>query len=357
MDEANPWLPLVARTRPNGLPTVNNASSPSEAASQAPHMVEPSLVQDDGTTILGFKMKGSWLFSIAIAAIFISSTVWVLTKPHLPFSADDPRLTPGDAERGRLVFAAGDCGSCHASPGQPDRLRLGGDLALASPYGTFRTPNISPDRESGIGSWSVADLANALVAGVSPAKKHYYPVFPYASYTGMKIDDIRDLYAFLRTLEPVADHPQPHDIALLFRIRRFVGLWKFLFFNEGRSEGTLNGDPLHDRGAYLVEVVGHCAECHSSRNVFGAIEPITRFAGGVSAEGVGFNPNITPGGIGSWSENDITMMLRSGKTPDHGYVGWSMADVVRNTAELTEADRIAVARYLKSLPPRPTAHP
>ncbi|EJC84037.1 cytochrome c, mono- and diheme variants family [Rhizobium leguminosarum bv. trifolii WSM2297] len=298
------------------------------------------------------------LFSITIAAVVVvSSVTWLVTRPHPPFAAGDPRLTPGDVERGRLVFAAGGCASCHASPGQSDRLKLGGDLALASPYGTFRTPNISPDRQAGIGSWSVVDLANALIAGVSPEGQHYYPVFPYASYTGMTLDDVKDLYAFLHTLEPVADRPQPHDINLLFRIRRFVGLWKFLFFYEGQSEGMLNVNPEHHRGAYLVEVLGHCAECHASRNVFGAIKPKTRLAGGVSSEGVGFNPNITPAGIGSWSENDIVEMLKSGKTRDHGYVGWSMADVVKNTAELPEEDRIAIARYLKSLPPRPTPHP
>ncbi len=303
-------------------------------------------------------LTGARLFLIAIAAILIVvSTTWLLTRPHQPFSADDPRLTPGNAERGRLVFAAGGCASCHASPGQPDRLKLGGDLGLASPYGTFRIPNISPDPLAGIGSWSVADLANALVAGVSPSGQHYYPVFPYPSYTAMTLDDIRDLYAFLHTLEPIADRPQPHDLAPAFRIRRFVGFRKFLFFHERRSEGLLNGDPVHDRGAYLVEVLAHCAECHSSRNIFGAIKPKTRFAGGVSSEGVGFNPNITPDGIGSWSDNDFVEMLKSGKTPDHGYVGWSMADVVRNTSELPDADRVAIARYLKSLPPRPTPHP
>ncbi|EGE59442.1 UNVERIFIED_ORG: mono/diheme cytochrome c family protein [Rhizobium esperanzae] len=303
-------------------------------------------------------LKGTGPFSFAIVAILVIATlVWFVTKPHPLFAAGDPRLTPGDAERGRLVFAAGGCASCHASPGQPDRLKLGGDLALASPYGTFRVPNISPDPQAGIGSWSVADLANALIAGVSPSGRHYYPVFPYASYTGMTLDDVRDLYAYLHTLRPVAERPQPHDIDPIFRIRRFVGFWKLLFFHQGRPGGNPFGDPMHDRGAYLVEALGHCAECHSSRNIFGAIKPKTRFAGGVSSEGVGFNPNITPEGIGSWSEQDIAEMLRSGKTPDHGYVGWSMADVVENTSELPEPDRIAMARYLKSLPPRPTPHP
>ncbi|ANL25385.1 MULTISPECIES: cytochrome c [Rhizobium] len=303
-------------------------------------------------------LRGARLFSTAVAAVLlVLLSTWLLTRPHPRFAAGDPTLTPGDAGRGRLVFAAGGCASCHASPGQPDRLRLGGDLALASHYGTFRVPNISPDPEAGIGSWSVADLANALISGVSPSGQHYYPAFPYASYTGMMLDDIRDLYAFLHTLSPVPERPQPHEISLLFRIRRFVGFWKLLFFHEGRSEGARNGDPVHDRGAYLVETLGHCAECHSSRNIFGAVKPKTRFAGGVSSEGVGFSPNITPTGIGSWSQQDVVEMLYSGRTPDHGYVGWSMVDVVENTAELPEADRLAIARYLKSLPPRPTPHP
>ncbi|MBB4574873.1 cytochrome c [Rhizobium lentis] len=303
-------------------------------------------------------LEGTRPVSFAIVAILVIATlVWFVTRPHPLFAAGDSGLTPGDAERGRLVFAASGCASCHASPGQPDRLKLGGDLALASPYGSFRVPNISPDPQAGIGSWSVADLANALIAGVSPSGQHYYPVFPYASYTGMTFDDVRDLYAYLHTLRPVAERPQPHDIDPMFRIRRFVGFWKLLFFHEGRPEGNAIGDPMHDRGTYLVEALGHCAECHSSRNIFGAIKPKTRFAGGVSSEGVGFNPNITPEGIGSWSEQEIAEMLRSGRTPDHGYVGWSMADVVENTSELPESDRIAMARYLKSLPPRPTPRP
>ncbi|MBX5179250.1 alkylated DNA repair protein [Rhizobium lentis] len=303
-------------------------------------------------------VKGARLFSTAVAAVLlVCLATWLLTRPHPRFAAGDPTLTPGDAERGRVVFAAGGCSSCHASPGQPDRLRLGGDLALASPYGTFRVPNISPDPVAGIGSWSVADLANALISGVSPSGQHYYPVFPYPSYTGMTLGDVRDLYAFLHSLSPVPERPQPHDISPLFRIRRFVGFWKLLFFHEGRSEAALSGDPVHDRGTYLVETLGHCAECHSSRNIFGALKPKTRFAGGVSSEGVGFNPNITPTGISSWSDQDVAEMLHSGRTPGHGYVGWSMADVVENTAELPEADRMAIARYLKSLPPRPTPHP
>ena len=110
----------------------------------------------------------------------------------------------GDPDRGRIVFAAADCGSCHASPGQTDRLRLGGGLALASPFGTFRVPNIWPDPDVGIGRWRTIDLANALLSGVAPSGQHLYPALPYTSYAGMSVDDIRDLMAFLRTLRPVS---------------------------------------------------------------------------------------------------------------------------------------------------------
>ncbi len=285
------------------------------------------------------------------------STLWVLSDATPRFNAEDNRIPAGDAARGKLVFIAADCASCHARPGQPDRLRLGGGLSLASPFGTFRVPNISPDPVDGIGTWSVTDLANALIAGVSPEHKHYYPAFPYPSYTGMALQDVADLYAYLRTLPPVAGRAPPHDLPLIFRYRRMIAGWKWLFFREGRSAASLTGEPVHDRGAYLVEVLGHCADCHSTRNVLGAIKPKTRFAGGPDPEGTGFVPNITPDGIGDWSEDDIVRALTTGDTPNHGRLGSSMTDVVANTASLPESDRRAIARYIKSLPARPTPKP
>jgi len=296
---------------------------------------------------------------ISVAVVAAGGIVaWTISKPLVPFQPDEPALAePGDPMHGELVFAAGDCASCHATPGQKDRLRLGGGLALSSPFGTFRPPNISPDPNDGIGLWSAADLANALIAGVSPEHQHYYPVFPYPSYTGMSLNDIRNLFAYLRTLPPVSGRPPKHNLFPLFQVRRFVGFWKLLFFRERRSAADLNGDPVHDRGAYLAESVAHCAECHSSRNVFGAIRLETRYAGGEDPEGTGFVPNITPASIGDWTVADIAEVLKSGNTPDHGRVGSSMADVVTNTAKLPAGDREAIATYIKSLPARPTPHP
>lgn len=301
----------------------------------------------------------AWMIGTIVAAAVIAAVVWVVTAPSLFASASLAQFsdTGGDAARGKFVFAAGDCASCHASPGQSDRLHLGGGLALASPYGTFRVPNISMDPVDGIGNWQTKDLANALLNGVSPNGSHYYPVFPYPSYSHMTSTDIQDLMAYLRTLPAVKQRPPPHDLALLFGIRRLVGFWKLAYFRPG----PIPADPAHDetwnRGRYLVEALGHCAGCHSSRDAFGGIRTSTRYAGGQDPEGAGFYPNITADRIGAWSEQELVEMLRTGNTPDHGRVGSSMAEVVTNTAMLPESDRQAIAHYIKSLPPRPTPHP
>jgi mono/diheme cytochrome c family protein len=285
-------------------------------------------------------------------------TVWVVTEPRPAFSKDDASLEQdGDPARGRLVFAAGDCASCHAGVGQSDRLRLGGGLALASPYGTFRPPNISMDKDDGIGSWRTRDLANALLSGVSPTGAHYYPSFPYPSYAKMTVADVRDLMAFLRTLPAVAGRAPPHDPTLLFRIRRFIGLWKLLYFDREPIVAEAGRSDSWNRGHYLVEALGHCAECHSTRDVLGGIKPETRFAGGTDPEGVGYFPNITASRIGDWTERDIAELLKTGNTPNHGRVGSSMTDVVTNTAMLPQSDRDAIAAYIKSIPARPTPSP
>lgn len=308
----------------------------------------------------GGMASAAWKFALGVllCAAGAGAVLWYMTAARPPFADRDRQFEgPGDVAHGELVFDAGDCASCHATPGQPDRLRLGGGMALASPFGTFRPPNISPDPVDGIGAWSVIDLANALIGGVSPRHDHYYPAFPFTSFTGMTAGDIRDLNAYLKTLPKVAGRAPPHSPAILFSIRRSVGIWKMMFFREGSTSAHLDGDPLHDHGAYLVESVSHCAECHSTRNAFGAIKPDTRFAGGIDPQGTGFVPNITQDRLSGWTENDIAVMLKTGETPNHGRVGSSMADVVANTAMLPDSDRQAIARYIKGLAPIATPHP
>jgi mono/diheme cytochrome c family protein len=163
--------------------------------------------------------------------------------------------------------------------------------------------------------------------------------------------------AYLRTLPAVHGRPPPHDINPLFRFRRVLGFWKLLFFDRSPIEPDGRHDAEWNRGRYLVDSIGHCAECHSARNWLGAVENSTRLAGGIDPTGTGFIPNITPRHIGSWSKQDIVEMLKTGNTPIHMRVGSSMSEVVTNTAMLPDSDLQAIAAYIKSLPPRPTPKP
>lgn len=237
-----------------------------------------------------------WAMTGVGSAALIAGVIWMITAPDLFANADLSGIFEGagNAERGKLVFAAGDCSSCHASPGQPDRLHLGGGLALASPYGTFRAPNISMDPIDGIGTWTTRDLANALLNGVSPDGSHYYPVFPYASFTHMSAADVEDLMAYLRTLAVVRGRPPEHELNPVFGIRRFVGFWKLLYFKPGPLSRDAARDEKWNRGRYLSEALAHCAECHSSRDTFGGIASATRYAGGQDPEGAGFYPISRP---------------------------------------------------------------
>jgi mono/diheme cytochrome c family protein len=173
----------------------------------------------------------------------------------------------------------------------------------------------------------------------------------------MRLDDVRDLMAYLRTLAPVAGRPPPHELSFPFTIRRAIGLWKLLYLDRTPIIPDNAHDAAWNRGHYLVVALGHCVECHSSRNLLGAVKSATRFAGGPDQEGVVYVPNITPDRIGHWTANDLVTVLTTGYTPDLRYVGSSMADVVSNTASLPESDRDAIASYVKALPPRPTPPP
>jgi mono/diheme cytochrome c family protein len=280
---------------------------------------------------------------------------WVVTIPGsaLPITSRAP-----NAANGAVVFNAGGCASCHAVPKQDDRTRLGGGLQLTTPFGTFSVPNISPDPSDGIGRWSEADFVTAMTKGTSPQGAHYFPAFPYATYQHAGIDDVRDLFAFLKTLPPVQGKAPPHRIAFPFNIRRNIGVWKLLFLDGKPFVPDASQSPQWNRGAYLVNALAHCAECHSPRNLLGGIVASRHFAGGPNPEGEGWVPNITQKGLADWSEKDIGYFLETGQTPDGDTIGGSMGNVIRNTSQLSPGDRAAMAAYLKSLPavdgpPRP----
>jgi mono/diheme cytochrome c family protein len=288
--------------------------------------------------------------AVMIAALAGLSVFWWLT---IPAAISVQSLSPYEADpaRGAVVFDAGGCSSCHAVPNQPDRLKLGGGLALKSPFGTFYVPNISPDPADGIGRWSEADFVTALIKGTSPSAEHYFPAFPYTSYQRARVEDIRDLFAYLKTLEPVSGRVRDHDLPFPFNIRRNVGIWKLLFLDGKPFVPDAAHSAQWNRGAYLVNGLGHCAECHSPRNFLGGIIAAQRLAGGPNPEGEGWVPNITQKGLGEWSLKDIDYFLETGNLPDGDNAGGSMARVIKNTSLLPAEDRAAMAEYLKSLPP------
>jgi mono/diheme cytochrome c family protein len=296
------------------------------------------------------KMLRRLLLLAVLAGIAGFGIFWWLTMPAAIASNSLPAYAPNLAN-GLTTFNAGGCSSCHAVPNQPDRLKLGGGLAIPSPFGTFNVPNISPDPNDGIGRWSEADFVTAVLKGTSPAGSHYFPAFPYASYQRARTEDIRDLFAYLKTLAAVSGRARDHELPFPFNIRRNVGVWKFLFMDGKPFVPDASRSASWNRGAYLVNGLGHCAECHSPRNFLGGIISAQRFAGGPNPEGEGWVPNITQKGLGEWSAQDIAYLLETGQMPDGDSVGGSMARVIKNTSQLSPENRAAMAEYLKSLPP------
>ena len=289
------------------------------------------------------------VIAVVLLAAIVAAALWFLTKPDTVTAAALGPRSP-DLANGKTMFWAGGCASCHATPKQEDKTQLGGGLALKTPFGTFHVPNISSDRDDGIGGWDEAQFVTAMMRGAADGE-HLFPAFPYPSYAHMRVDDVRDLFAFLKTLPPVKSSVPDHELKFPFNIRRGVGVWKLLFFDTTPFQPDPGKPAAWNRGAYLVNGPGHCAECHSPRNALGGIVKSQRFAGGPNPVGQGWIPNITQKGIGDYSESDIAEILTTGTTPTGDSVGGEMAKVVRSTSQLPKEDIAAIATYIKSLPP------
>ena len=265
-------------------------------------------------------------------------------------AADDETLA-----RGEYLLHAGGCISCHTGD-EDDAPPLAGGHALESPFGVFYSPNITPDTETGIGDWSDEDFLTAFWEGKNPDGDHYFPAFPYTSYTGMSRDDLLALKAYLFSIEPVRRENQEHDLWPIMSSRFAAGLWKARYFDDGRFEPDPEQSDEWNRGAYLVRHLGHCGECHTPRSSLGALETDEELAGNPELTEDESAPNITSdrdNGIGRWSVSDIDYFLEVGMLPDGDFTGSSMGPVIEdNTSHLTRDDRRAIAVYLKSVPPR-----
>ena len=250
-----------------------------------------------------------------------------------------------------MFYAAG-CVSCHGAD-----QTLAGGRPLATPFGMFYPPNITPDREHGIGAWTPEDFMRALREGVDPHGQHYYPAFPYTSYTQMTREDMLALYAYLMTQPASTRANRPHELPWFLSFRPLLRDWKAGRFSPGALPEDPAKSPQWNRGAYLARALGHCGECHTPRGLLGAPRAGRYLSGSRDGPEGRKVPNITPDpatGIGNWTEADLFAFLSTGRRPDGGYPGAFMLEVLGTSImPLTDYDRRALAIYLRSLPPVP----
>lgn len=254
----------------------------------------------------------------------------------------------GDVGRGAYLARASGCIACHTDTENGGRPLAGG-APLETAFGTFHAPNLTTDKTEGIGAWSIDDFARAVRQGVSPQGEPYYPSFPYGFYTRFSNQDIADLWAAFQTVPPVAQASKPQELGFPFNIRAGLHLWQGLYFEPGRFQPAPDRDKQYNRGAFLVEAAGHCAACHTSRNLMGALDEDAPLGGAESLPGGGSSPAIHADALKQqgWSVQDLAYALGSGITPDGDVLGASMGEVIREgTAFLSEEDRQAIATYL-----------
>ena len=254
------------------------------------------------------------------------------------------------AQRGQYLAQAGDCISCHTANGG---VPFAGGYRLDTPFGALLAPNITPDPKTGIGLWSADQFYRAMHEGVNRHGQDMYPAMPYDFYTRITREDSDAIYAYLRTLAPVVNAVNINQLHFPFNQRWSMAVWRELYFTEGTFKPDASKPASWNRGAYLVEGLGHCSSCHSPRNALGGIEKDKAYTG-ASIDGwfaLNLSSNLHTG-LGSWTAADIATYLKTGAVPGKTTALGPMAEVVRNsTSHLTDADLAAMAEYLKSIPP------
>lgn len=262
-------------------------------------------------------------------------------------SAADP--LPELIAYGKALVEAGDCAGCHtADPAKP----FAGGKRIDTPFGAIYAPNLTPDRDTGIGAWSDADFTRAVRYGIAPDGSNYYPAFPYPYFTRMTKDDTLAIRAYLGSLAPVASRNKPPELRWPFGYRGLMRIWNALYFRPGLFEPDQSQSAAWNRGGYLVTGLGHCGACHTPKTYFGADKTAQALSG--NEVGGWYAPRLdgaTRTGLKSWSARDIAEYLQSGRNA-RSHAGGLMAEVVVNsTSKMSDADVQAIAIYLKSLPP------
>jgi nicotinate dehydrogenase subunit B len=262
--------------------------------------------------------------------------------------------TAATIEKGRLLAAAGDCIVCHTAPGGVPNA---GGRAMATPFGTVYSTNLTPDPVHGIGAWSFSAFQRAMREGVSRDGQHLYPAFPYTAFTRTTDEDLTALYAYLMAQTPVASAPPPTTLAFPFSMRPLMAVWNALYLSPGPVAQVATRSAEWNRGAYLVNGLGHCGACHTPRDALGAEQGGARFLAGAVVDGWEA-PALTALSRAPvpWSETALFDYLRRGYSAEHGSASGPMAPVVRQLGELPDADIRAMAVYLAAFnPPRAEA--
>ena len=283
-----------------------------------------------------------------VAALFL------LLGANVPaFAADNASIT-----RGAYLAIAADCGACHTDK-KAGGAPLAGGPALKTAFGTFYGPNITPDKQTGIGNWTEDQFKRALRSGIDEHGAYMFPVFPFTSFTNLTDADASDLYAYLMNVPAVTHRAPQNDVKFPFGWRPLLFGWRTLFFKQGPLAPVEGQSAEWNRGRYLAEAVVHCQECHTPRNFLGALDKSRAYAGNPNGPDGQDAPDITSDkkdGIGDWKLEELIELLKTGNTPDGDVVGKGMGDVVGGTGKLTDADLHAIAIYIKSLPALPQTH-
>ncbi|MDE2383906.1 MAG: cytochrome c [Alphaproteobacteria bacterium] len=290
-----------------------------------------------------------FLQALVLLAALGLGLFWVMTAP-VPVPQADFKVADANLENGKLLFNAGGCISCHAAPDARD-VPSGG-TPLKTPIGTLYPPNLTPDEETGLGRWQFYQFQAAMQKGLSPDGSNLIPAFPYGSYRSMKLQDVADLWGYLRSLPPVKNAVPPHEVVGLGLVRRGLTFWKMLALQDGLWVPDATQSAAWNRGAYLVNGPGHCQECHTPRTLFMALDGARAFRGGPHPEGKGTVPSLH--GLVERQRYkdaaDLVLAFQNGEA--YGYEHMSsggMGEVQSNLSKLPEDDLKAIAEYLLSL--------
>ena len=283
--------------------------------------------------------------SAKFRALSAGAAILALTALSAPAAAD-----AGPIERGEYLAKAGDCVACHSAPGGAP---YAGGGAINSPFGRLYAPNITPDKINGIGAWTDDEFYRAMHEGRGRNGEFLYPAFPYQWFTKISREDVNAIRAYLQTVPPSSAPSKPTRLAFPFNVREGLGAWNDLYFKPGAYTPDASKSDQWNRGAYLVEGLGHCGDCHTPKGIAMQPVPARAFSGGQIDDW--YAPNITSDstrGIGRWSEDDLVQYLKTGTAPGKGVAVGPMAQVVHDSlSQLTDSDLHAIAAYLKSIPP------